>query len=59
MYQYQVRVTDERQRTFLIWVGPASTYRALSRLRELAEDGDTVEVWRDEECVHREKLGAG
>lgn len=57
MYQYQIRVTDERQRPFLIWVGPASTYRALSRLRELAEDGHTVEVWRDDECVHREKLG--
>jgi hypothetical protein len=58
MYQYQIRVTDERQRPFLIWVGPASTYRALSRLRELAQDGDIVEVWRDDECVHREKLGA-
>lgn len=58
MYQYQIRVTDERQRPFLIWVGPASTYRALSRLRDLAQDGDTVEVWRDDECVHRETLGA-
>lgn len=58
MYQYQIRVTDERQRPFLIWVSPASTYRALSRLRELARDGDTVEVWRNDECVHREKLGA-
>lgn len=56
MYQYQVRITDDRQRTFLIWVAPASTYRALSRSRLLARHGDTVEVWRDDECVHREKM---
>lgn len=57
MYHYQIRITDERKRPFLIWVAPASTYRALSRFRELAEDGDTVEVWRNDECVHREKMG--
>lgn len=58
MYQYQVRITDDRQRTFLIWFAPDSTYRALSRLRLLAENGETVEVWRDDECVHRETVGA-
>ena len=58
MYHYQVRITDDRQRPFLIWFAPASTYRALSRLRQLAEDGHTVEVWRNDECVHREKMGA-
>ena len=58
MYHYQVRITDDRQRPFLIWFSPASTYRALSRLRQLAEDGHIVEVWRNDECVHREKMGA-
>jgi hypothetical protein len=56
MYHYQIRITDDRQRPFLIWIGPDSTYRALSQSRQLARHGDTVEVWRDDECVHRETM---
>jgi hypothetical protein len=57
MYRYQIRIIDDRQRPFLIWFGPDSTYQALSQTRQLARHGDIVEVWRDDECVHREKMG--
>jgi hypothetical protein len=55
MRNYEIRISKSKFRPSIIWASPhPSAYSALCRARELANNGLTLEVWRDDECVHRE-----
>jgi hypothetical protein len=56
MSDYQIRVFKDNARVALVWVSPSSTFAALHRVREFAQRGHTLEVWRNDECVHREVI---
>ena len=59
MHDYEIRVCKNATRAPLIWAAPhPSTYTALCKARTYAAEGDVVEVWRDDQCVHREVVGA-
>jgi hypothetical protein len=55
MRNYEIRISNRRSRSFVIWASPhPSTYSAFCKARDLAKEGATLEVWRDEDCVHWE-----
>jgi hypothetical protein len=57
MYEFEVRVLKEDHKPSLILPGPhASVLTALKTARQLAKEGDILEVWRDFDRVHREQL---
>ena len=59
MHDYQIRILKPSSVAPLIWAAPhPSTYAALCKARNNAAEGDVVEVWRDDQCVHREVVAA-
>jgi hypothetical protein len=57
MHAYEIRILRNCISPSLIWASPhPSTYSALCKAREFAAHGDTIEVWRDTECIHREVI---
>lgn len=58
MHAYEIRILRNCIGPSLIWASPhPSTYSALCKAREHAAHGDTIEVWRDSDCIHREVIG--
>ena len=59
MSDYEIRICRPAAPASLIWASQhPSTYAALVKARTLAGEGGVVEVWRGDECVHRETIAA-
>jgi len=59
MHEFQIRVSRSQRAVAVIWVAPhPSTLNALDTVRATASPGNIVEVWRDDDCVHREVIGS-
>ncbi len=55
MDSYQIRIVKTGRVPFINESSQVSDYAAIRRACRLAEDGDTVEVWRGLECVYATK----
>jgi hypothetical protein len=59
MHDFKVRVLNGRGRPSVILVGPhASVLEALQTARSVSFPGDILEVWRDDDRVHKEIFSA-
>ncbi len=53
MPRYETRVLDGNGRTSLTATShQASDFAAIRSARKLCEDGEGLEVWRDEKCIY-------
>ena len=58
MDSYEIRIVKTGRLPFIKESSQVSDYAAIRRACRLAEDGDTVEVWRGLECVYATKQSA-
>jgi hypothetical protein len=59
MYDFEVRVLSSDGRPCVILTGPhASVLEALQTARAVSFPGNILEVWRDNDRVHREQFSA-
>lgn len=59
MQDYEIRIQKRQAPTLSIYRTPRiSDFAAIRTARKLANDGDTIEVWKNMECIYADQLHA-